>query len=99
MNFRLVTGIGAVALTGPESSGLAITWAIRRIEIVALDPGHPLPARAQRPAEAEFERRQHPRDEAAVGAEHQADPQTDDADAMLFGRHAPRFPRRRRVHG
>src|SRR4029079_8326418 len=31
VNFRLVTGIGAVAFTGPEISGRAMTWAIRRI--------------------------------------------------------------------
>ena len=55
-------------------------------EVVALDPRHPLPARTERSAEAEFERRQHPRDEAAIGADHEADPQTDHTHAMRFRR-------------
>ena len=51
-------------------------------QIVALDPGHPLLAGADRSAEAELERRQHPREEAAFGAEHQADAQTNDPHAV-----------------
>src|SRR5882757_5696488 len=54
-------------------------------QIVAFDPGHPLLARAERSAEAELERRQHPRDEATVGADHESDPQVSDAHAMIAG--------------
>ena len=75
MNLLLVTGIGAVALTGPGDFRPRDHMGDQADEIVALDPRHPLPARAERAAEAEFERRQHPRDEAALGAEHEADAQ------------------------
>ena len=54
-------------------------------QIVALDPRHPLPARAERPAEAELERRQQARDEAALGAQHQTNTQADEAHAMRGG--------------
>ena len=42
-------------------------------EIIPLDPRHPLPARAQRPAQAELERRQKPRQQAALPRQHQPD--------------------------
>ena len=69
VNLLLVTGIGAVALIGPEISGFASACPIRRIEIVALDPGHPLLARSHRTAKTEFERRQHARQQSALGAD------------------------------
>src|SRR6266481_2023462 len=55
-------------------------------KIVALDPQHPLLAAHEPTAETEFKRRQHPRDEAAIGPQYQADPQVDDAHAILGGR-------------
>src|SRR5437868_6243869 len=54
-------------------------------EIVALDPRHPLQARAERAAETEFERRQQPREEAAVAPNHKPDAQSADPHAMRFG--------------
>src|SRR3984957_2576016 len=55
-------------------------------EIVTLDPGHPLPARTERAAEPELERRQHPRDETAVDPQHQTDPQANDPHAVRLRR-------------
>ena len=61
-------------------------------EIVALDPRHPLAAMADAAAEPEFERRQQPGEQAAVGAEHRADAQTHGAYAMTLGRHRGALP-------
>jgi len=68
-------------------------------QVVALDPGHPLPARSDRSTEAELERRQQPAQHAAVDAEHQADAQ---AHARVPCRPAflgGTLPRRRRHDG
>jgi hypothetical protein len=54
-------------------------------EIVAFDPGHPLLSRSHRTAQSIFERRQHPRQQSALGSDHEADPQADQADAMFDG--------------
>ena len=60
-NPRCAPASGAVALTAPVSDGVAIDVRDQPHEVVALDPGHPLPAAADRPAEAELERRQQAR--------------------------------------
>ena len=53
-------------------------------EIVALDPGHPLPAAADRTAKAELERHQVLAQHAALDAEHEADAQPHDANAQAL---------------
>ena len=76
-----------------------ITCAIRRIRSSrSIQDIHCRPE-PWRPAEAELERRQHSRDEAAVGADHKANPQADQRARHALPPDAPRFPRRRRAHG
>jgi hypothetical protein len=58
-------------------------------QIVALDPGHPLPARSHRTAESKLERRQHPRQKSAFGADHKTSSQVNYPDAVF--RRAARF--------
>src|SRR6185369_5983988 len=50
-------------------------------EIVALNPAHPLPARADRAAKTKLEGQQEPRQHAALSAKHQPDAQPHNARA------------------
>ena len=58
-------------------------------QVVALDPRHPLPAAADRAAEAEFERDEELAEHPALGAEHQADAQPHHPHAQAL--RLPRF--------
>ena len=83
----LVTGFGAVALTGAgESSAVAMTWAISRTRSSrSIHDIHCLPSRSARRGRtrtASAAARQH----AALGAEHEADAQPHHAHAVICGR-------------
>ena len=60
--------------------------------VVQRDPGHPLPAGADRAAEPVLELRQQPRQHAAFGAEHEADAQPHHAHAEPLGLHRGALP-------
>ncbi len=94
----LRTGTGAVALTAPQSFGVAITWAMSRMRSSrSIQDIHCRPP-AHRAAEAELERRQHAAEQPAFGAEHQPDPQPHHAHAMAL-RASPCAPRPRTADG
>ena len=57
-----------------------------------MNPRHILPARADRPAQPEPERRQHQAERAAVAAEHDAGPERDHPQAQCLGRACGRLP-------
>ena len=72
VNSALVTGFGAVRLTGPDTESVVEEVADRADVVVEGDPAHVLLARADPAAEPELERQEHPVQRAAVGGEHDA---------------------------
>ena len=70
-------------------SGVALVAqrrADQRHDVVHVDPGHPLAAVAEPPAQAEAEGPRHQRQRAALARQHDADPQHHAADSVARGR-------------
>ena len=78
---RLVTGSGAAGFSGPGELVGEEGVMDRADHVVDRDPAHPLAPAAERSARAEEEGRQHPRERAAGGSEHDAESRIHHPDA------------------
>src|SRR5215469_539995 len=76
--------LGGGGVDGPGELGADDGVSDQAHQIVALDPGHPLRAGAERCAEPAAEARQQAAQQAAFGRERQADPQPDHTDAVAL---------------
>ena len=92
-NVALRTGSGAVAFTAPVERRIGDRVRDQPHQVVARDPGHPLPARSRSGRRGRIRTgsaglRQH----AAFGAEHEADAQPHHAHAEALGLHGRALP-------
>ena len=93
---RLVTGFGAVPLSGPTAAGVVQGQQQHAGHVFVVNPAHPLLAAGDGAAGAHAERRQQLRQGAAFLVEHDADPHQRTADAGRL--HAPAPPASQSTH-
>ena len=92
VNSALVTGFGAVTLSGPDMPGDSRANRVAATTSRQCDPAHPLSSAAETRAQTEAKRRQHLLQRAMSRPQHDAESEMNDADSRLRRRCCRRFP-------